>query len=145
MKTIAFALALLSVFLALPLAADACSYGSGYSAFGYGGYASSYSYVPAYVPTYSYFQIVPPTQATIAVPQVMPQADAQTQVQQQTTTTTTTTTFAPPPQPAPVVGYSYAAPLSTIVQYQLPLYAPVQAYYSNYGFHGSSRGFNRRY
>ena len=127
MKTIFSALFIavlvVAALLAMPLAADACSYGSG---FGYSSFSSYYS-----APAAAYFQILPPAQAQIAA--------------QQQTTTTTTTTFTPPATPA--VSYQYTPPLSTIVQYALPQYAPVQPYYSNYGFsnfgHGYGNNFNR--
>lgn len=143
MKTAIAALCVVAL-LALPLTADACSYGAG---FGYGSFNSYYA-----APAAAYFQVVPPVQAQLAVAQPVQAATTQ-----QTTTTTTTTSFTPPAPalaPAYTQGYaaqSYSVPLSAIIQYQLPLYAPVQPYFANYGFSGHGygghgRGFgNRRY
>jgi len=130
MKTLTFALLIVMIAALMAAPAFACTYGAaGYGAFASYGASYGASYAQNYyAPTYGYFSVVPPVQAEIGV--------------SQTTTTTTTTSFVPP---QPQVQYSYSPPLSTIVQYSLPLYAPIQPYYANYGFHGTvSRGFRYR-
>ena len=103
-----FAIAIL-VMVLYCLPASACN---GYSA----GYSLGYSYAYAQ----PYFQVVAPVQAVAYVAPVAP-VQQQTIVYQQI-------------QPVTTAQYSYTAPLSTVVQYQLPVYAPVQPYYANYGF-----------
>lgn len=111
---------LILVLAALPV--SACS---GYGA----GFGIGYSYAPQASFAYAapQFYVQPPVQAEITY-------SLPAQPPPQVTTTTTT--------------YSYQAPLSTVIQYGAPLYAPTQPYFANFpvgysGGYSSAFAYNR--
>lgn len=120
-------IAILILILAC-LPASACNYGASYGA--------TYSYGYSYAQPQAYFAVVPPVQTliTYAAPAQVHVVPAPVQVQ-----------YVPLAAPATTIQYSYSAPLSvSAVQYQLPLYAPVQPYFSNYGGYSLSHSFRYR-
>lgn len=104
---------ILSLFLA-PIA-SACSYGAA-------GYASAYS---AGYQVYNNFQVVAPVQAYLNV------APLVTYSYQAPVAYSAPVTVQQYGYSQPLLSITYGQPLANVVQYQLPLTAPVQPYYSN--------------
>lgn len=103
--TLAIIVALFSASLA-----SACSYGAA-------GYGSAYSVGYS---AYNTFAVVAPVQSYINVaPLVTYTYQAPVTVQQYSYS-------------QPLLSITYGQPLANVVQYQLPLAAPVQPYYSNF-------------
>lgn len=107
MKKFAICLVLI---LTMATGVSACSYGAA-------GYAQAYS---AGYQAYNAFQVVAPVQAYVNVaPLVTYTYQAPVTVQQYSYS-------------QPLLSITYGQPLANVIQYQLPLAAPVQPYYSNY-------------
>lgn len=108
---------LIAILLALTIApiASACSYGAGF--------ASAYS---AGYQVYNNFQVVAPVQAQLYV------APLVTYSYQAPVAYSAPVTVQQYAYQSPLLSITYGQPLANVVQYQLPLAAPVQPYYSNY-------------